>query len=335
MVSKVGTKTTNIEVVGTVLHRESLLKKLLKNPAYQGKTYKSIVSWSEREDLWDKWRQIYTDLDNDSRKEESQAFYDQNQAEMLRGTKVLWPEYEDYLYLMQEMVEIGKRAFMKEKQNEPLGAEDKVFEKFHFYREIDGGIQIESSGATFTWDELHHAYGTLDPATGQTKAKKGKLGDFSCLLSGYHDPKGRLLVHCDWTKRAPPSRYIKEVFEHHERFDYTKFGVETNLYRNLLLPNIIDERNRREKLKKKKIKIPFYDIENIDNKEKRIYALEPKVNHGWIIFNRALSQEFMNQLEEFPHADHDDCPDALEMLWALVHNRFKPAPISMSPMGTR
>lgn len=342
VVSQIGNEHTNIDFIGTLLHRDSLLAHLLKNPAYEGKCYKAVISWSERQDLWDKWAQIYTDIDNPNRGAEADLFYRQNERDMLKGTKVLWEEKEPYLYLMKEMIEKGRRAFMKEKQNEPIGGEETLFEELRYFRETSEGIVIEKTGVLIPWAQLRskemvyfNAYGVIDPATGQTKARKGKLGDFSCILSGIRDPQGRLLVMEDYTKRSAPTKYIGEIFEHHSRWDYQKFGVETNLYRNLLLPNIVKERQDRERAAKKVIKLPFYDIEQVENKEKRIYTLEPKVTHGWILFNRALSQEFIGQLEAFPHADHDDGPDALEMLWGLVNNRYKASALSMDPQGGR
>ena len=101
------------------------------------------------------------------------------------------------------------------------------------------------------------------------------------------------------------------------------------------MTNIIAERTRREKEHKKILRIPFYDIENIENKEKRIYTFEPKVSHGWILFNRALSQEFIRQVLSFPHGDHDDAPDALEMLWGMVNGRYKASALSINAMGAR
>lgn len=342
VISKIGTKTTNIELIGTILHRESLLAKILKNPAYDGKLYKAIISWSERQDLWDEWTRIYTNLDDDQRVGKSQAFYETNEKELLRGTHVLWPEKESYLDLMKELIETGRRAFMKEKQNEPIGGDEALFDKFHYYREVKEGLLIESTGVILPWKELKspagewlNMYGVIDPAAGQTKPKVGKMSDFACLLSGIKDSKGRLLVHNDWTKRAAPTKQIGQVFEHHVEFQYQKFGVETNLFRNLLIPNMVMERKRIEKETKKVIHLPFYDIEQIENKEKRIWTLEPKVSHGWILFNRALSQEFMGQHEAYPHVDHDDGPDALEMLWGLVNGRYKVSSVSIDAQGSR
>jgi predicted phage terminase large subunit-like protein len=342
VVSHIGNEKTNIDFVGTVLHRESLLTKLLNNPAYSGKLYKAVINWSERQDLWDKWTQIYTNLDNPNRLAESELFYKQNEDNLLKGTKVLWPEKEPYVYLMKQMVEMGRRAFFNEKQNEPVGGDEQLFQTIRWYRETEEGLYIEHTGVTVPWANFKdqngrwlNAYAVLDPATGQTKAKSNKKSDYACIPTGLKDGKGRLFVHRDWTKRASPTKQIEAIFEHHLEFDYQKFGVETNLYRNLLLPNIVKERQEREKATKKVIQLPFYDIENVDNKEKRIYTLEPKTTHGWILFNRALSQEFIGMLEAFPHGDHDDGPDALEMLWGLVNNRYKAASLSISPMGGR
>ena len=344
VVSQIGNEQTNIEFIGTILHKESLLSHLLKNPAYDGRLYRSIISWSDNQKLWEAWTKLYTNLDNDAetRRRESDEFYKANESALLQGTKVLWPEKESYLYLMKELVEKGRRAFMKEKQNDPIGGDEALFEKLHWYRETSEGFLIESTGTIIPWSQLKgpdgkwlNAFGAMDPATGQTKARPGRLGDFSCILTGMKDSKGRLFVHQDWTRRAAPTKYISEVFEHHLQFNYQKFGVETNLYRNLLLPNMVAERRRIEQETKKVIQLPFYDIEAVDSKEKRIYTLEPKISHAWILLNRALSTEFVGQLEAFPQGDHDDAPDTLEMLWGLVNNRYKASAVSIDAQGAR
>lgn len=341
-VLKAGDETTNVEFVGTVLHRRSLLSNLLKNPLYDAKKYQAVISWSEREDLWTSWRDILSNLDNDNRLTDAKAFYESNRDEMLRGTKVLWPEKEPYVALMTELLETGRLAFFKEKQNDPLGAEDKVFTQFHWYREIvdekrGRGILIEKTGHFIPWDRFKYfrTYGAMDPSTGQVKARAGKMGDFTCILTGKVDDKGRLFVHSDWTKRVPPTVYIQAVFDLHEQWEYEKFGVETNLYRNLLVPNLLAHKKKLEDDRKTLIKLPFYDIEQVENKEKRIFTLEPKVTNGWILLNRNLSQEFFNQLDEFPKADHDDVPDTLEALWGMANGRYKMSPVGINAMGGR
>jgi hypothetical protein len=334
-VGKVGDEKTNIELVGTVLHRDSLLANLLKNPAYNSKKYQSIIKWPDRMDLWNEWESIAMNIGNDDRMEKADEFYMERKADMDQGAEVMWPEKEPLLHLFKEKLEIGRRAFFKEKQNEPLGSDERVFERILWYKEEAEGIRIKETDEFIPWTHLKHScYGALDPASGQTKPSSRKKSDFACLLTGYKDPKGRLIVHKDWTRRKPPSAQIKAIFDHHDSLDYQKFGVETNLYRELLLKDIIEERRRIEKSRKGKLlKIPFYDILNTENKDKRIHRLEPKVSHGWILFNENLSAEFQNQLIDYPYIEHDDCLDALEMLWMLLNNAYKAAPVSMSAMG--
>lgn len=326
VISKIGDENTNIEFVGTVLHQKSLLKHLLQNPRYETGEYKAVISWSERQDLWDQWTQIYTNLDNDYRLDDAKKFYEENRTEMDRGVEVLWPEKEPYYYLMEEIIETGMRSFMKEKQNSPMSDGEKTFapENIWWYEERKDGLFVLKSNTLVPWNQLS-AYGAIDPSTGQQKASARKKMDFTCILTGYHQPaRSRLFVHHDYTRRIAPSVYIKEIFELNERFKYNKFAVETNLYRNLLTQNIQDEKKRREAEFKKSIDIRFYDVEQTENKEKRIYTLEPKVYHGHILFNKnGISQEFMNQLYDFPKGNHDDCPDSLEMLWGLVNNKYK------------
>lgn len=332
-ICKVGDENTNIEFVGTILHKKALLSDLLINPGYNAKSYRAVNSWAEREDLWQAWRNIFMNIEDPDRIEKAKQFYFSHESEMLKGTDVLWPEKEPYYDLQVELIVQGRRSFMKEKQGEPIASDSRVFETMHWYRETSEGIVIESSGTLIRWDVLNpFCYGVIDPATGKKKSQS--LGDFTCLLTGYKDPHGRLLVHRDWTKRETPTKYIKQIFEHHEQFKYLKFGVETNLYKELLLPNIIDERKRREKESGKIMKIGFYEIEQSTNKQERITAIEPKVSHGWILFNRSLSGEFVSQMENFP-SGHDDCPDALEMLYNLVNNQYKASAVSVNVMGGR
>jgi predicted phage terminase large subunit-like protein len=323
VVSNLGSPKTNFEYVGTILHQDSLLSRLLKNPAYKGSNYKAVISWAHREDLWSQWRDIYTDLENPNREKDSDEFYRSQEDALLEGVKVLWPEKEPYLYLMKEMVEKGRRAFFKEKQNEPLGSDEAVFADFRWFS--------EAKNILVPWKELKFsAYGVIDPATGQKKAKAGRKGDFTSIVWGFKCNKGRLFVYKDWTRREAPSKWIQAIFDIQETLadGFVKFGVETNLYRDLLMPNLVAERKRRELEGKKLVKVPFYDIEQHENKEKRIYQLEPKVAHGWILFNRALSEDAMQMMRAFPLGEHDDFPDAVEMLWGLVNNRYSASAVS-------
>ena len=331
--TKLGDKSTNIEVIGTVLHRRALLADLLKNPGYESNTYTAIISWSSNQGLWEQWKAIYTDMDNPNHMGDAKAFYESNKTAMLEGTRVLWPEKYSYYHLMEEIIIYGMRSFMKERQNSPGSSDDKIFDKERMKFYIDLGEEIELCHNKMKIRKRDmKTFGVIDPSTGQEKPKVGKKGDFTCLLTGLLDDNGRIFVHHDYTKRTAPSNYIKKILDFHEHYNYKAFGVEANLYRNLLIPNIRDEKKRRNENRRNPLpKLPITEIIQKENKQKRIYTVEPRCEHGWIFFNKALSLEFYNQLWDFPSPDaHDDAPDALEMLWAMTH---KYAPIRGLKLG--
>ena len=341
VIAKIGDEKTNIEFVGTVLHRKSLLKYLVNNPIYQSREYKAIESWAENKGLWDQWTKIYTDLDNDNRGNDALEFYQANLDEMMRGVKVLWPEKEPYYALQLEIIETGLRSFMKEKQNSPMSDEEKVFDPadFQYFTEEYEGLRIESNKNLIPWAHLV-PFAAIDPATGQQKASARKKSDFTCILVGYKDTKGRLYVVEDYTARVSPTKFIKKIFMLFFKHEFQKMGVETNLFRNLLLANILDEKRRMEKQEKKKINVKFYDIVQTENKEKRIFTLEPKVAHGKILFSRSLSREFYDQMWEFPKGQHDDCcfvsGTKVHMITGLVEiQNIKIGDIVITPFGYR
>lgn len=324
--SKLGTKKTNIDVVGTVLHQDSMLKKIIKNPTYDARVYKAISAWSKRKDLWGKWEEIFTDVDNINHREEANAFYEEHKKEMLEDTEVLWPEHESYLDLQIEIISDGIRVFMKEKQNDPMSSDENVFnpQKVRYFVDCGEYIEICGSGVKI-YKSMMECYGVIDPSTGQTKGRAGKKGSYSCILVGYKDHLGRVFVIFDYTMRVPPSKFIEVIFDLHELYDFKQFGVEENLFKNLLSENIRKEQDARNVVlsPKDKVKLKIKSIHQVENKEKRIYSVEPKVNYGEILFEKNnISDIFWNQLWNFPKADHDDCPDALEMLWAICNRAY-------------
>ena len=57
--------------------------------------------------------------------------------------------------------------------------------------------------------------------------------------------------------------------------------------------------------------VPRY-IDETGNKIARIMDMQAYVENHWLIFNKALPYEAVNQLRQFGTGAHDDYPDALE-----------------------
>jgi len=296
----------------------------------------AIIQWSDRSDLWKEWKKLYCDLDNDGRQDDAKAFYTKNKLEMDKGCKVLWPDEKPYYKLQEEIIEIGYRSFMKEMQNDPLSSDEKPFSPSDcvWCSIEDSGVRMKKSGAFIPFENMTRV-GAIDPASGRNKPSGKKKPDYTCIVSGWwHEKTQRLFVTKDYTKRVAPSKYIKAIFEHHQEHRYVDFGVEYNLYRELLTDNIIRERNRindeiRKNLKDgedfedKEIRIRFSEILLTENKHERIYTLEPKLFHGNIVLADTLSPTFLDMLWDFPFAGHDDGPDCLEMTWGVAKKKYK------------
>jgi len=340
VISKIGNKHTNIEFVGTVIHQKSLLKYLLNNPRYESREYKAIISWSKRSDLWEQWTAIYTNLDDEGRKQRAKDFFELNKNEMLEGTEVLWPSNKDYYSLQEEIIEIGMRSFQKEMQNNPLSDDERPFSQDNtsWCELVEDGVKIVKTGKILPFSVLT-PLGVIDPATGQTKPTAKKKADYTCILSCYYHPSSnRLFVVSDYTKRVSPSAYISAIFDLHDKFGYFNFGVEYNLYRELLMENIRKEQEKRytgiNEDEKESKKVNFYEITQTENKHKRIYTIEPKVYHGNILLSKDLSPEFFSQLWDFPFSTHDDCCDALEMAWNLATGKYSLGGVKARPRLT-
>lgn len=91
-VSKAGDTYTDIMYIGTILHYDSLLSSVLRNPSYKSRKYRAVISEAVDTRLWEEWERIYTNLFDEAHEENAKAFYEAHEAEMLLGTEVLWEE---------------------------------------------------------------------------------------------------------------------------------------------------------------------------------------------------------------------------------------------------
>jgi len=307
-VSKAGDDYTDIVYIGTILHYDSLLSKVLKNPAYQSVKYKAVISWAERKDLWDKWEEIYIDLDNENREQDALAFYEANKKEMLKGTRVLWEDKLSYYDLMVMRVSEGEASFNSEEQNEPINPEDCLFneEWFEYYNEA--AIDFREKRFRF--------YGFVDPSLGG-KGKKRK-SDFSSIITLAADGQtGYLYVLDADIERRHPDRIIEDILEK-ERWlkltyghGYTLFGCETNQFQWYMKEQLA-RRSAEEG-----IYLPIEEVDQTGDKHGRIQTLQPDVKNRYIKFN-ARHKRLLEQLRHFPLADHDDGPDSLEACRTLA-----------------
>ena len=308
-VSKAGDTYTDIVYIGTLLHYDSLLAKVLKNPAYRSVKYKAVQSFSTSP-LWETWESIYTDLGNDGRELEAKSFFERNRAEMLAGTKVLWEEKLSYYDLMVTRVSEGEASFNSELQNEPVNPDDCLFneEWFDYYNPED----MDFSSADFRF------YGFVDPSLG-----KNRRADYSAILTGALEvPTGYLYILDADIVRRHPDAIISDVLQKADWIQrtygkrYVKFGVETVQFQWFLKEQLAKSSARA------RIYLPIEEVPQSSDKVLRIQTLQPDIKNKYIKFSRR-HKLLLEQLQYFPMADHDDGPDALEGLRTIAQGGRK------------
>ena len=298
-VSKAGDDYTDIVYIGTLLHYDSLLAHTLSNPGYKSIKYKAVLAFSDAEDLWKQWEDIYTDLSNDSHEEDARAFFEVHREEMLAGTKVLWEEKLSYYDLMKMRVDEGEASFNSEEQNEPINPDDCLFQEewLDYYNEAE----VDFKDRNFIF------FGFVDPSLGKTKHS-----DFSAIITlAKHKATGYMYVYDADIERRHPDRIIADILEKERRLrrdfgrGYKKFGCETVQFQWFLKEELV------KASAKAGLYLPVEEVPQTADKVLRIQTMQPDIKNKYIKFSRR-HKRLLEQLLQFPMGAHDDGPDALE-----------------------
>jgi predicted phage terminase large subunit-like protein len=308
--------STNFIFIGTCLHVESLLSELLVNPAWRGRKYQAVETFSERVDLWEEWTRRFTDLSNPNRDKEAEAYFRQHEEAMLAGTRVLWPEGETYLQLMKKLVADGRASFHSEKQNEPLDPDRQIFDmekarRFEVVQNSNGafvGLRwLNGSNRAVSAENLERIIAYHDPALGKKPDRKSDV-DYAAIAVVARDRDGYLYFLDCYLKRANQSQQIAAAFSLREKWGFDTLYLESNHFQMLMKPVYDDAQARYPQTRPLQV-IP---IEQHRNKEQRISTLEPDITNGYLLFSNRLDPLIIQQMTLFPTADHDDAPDALQ-----------------------
>ena len=198
------------------------------------------------------------------------------------------------LALMKIRARDGHDTFDSEYQNDPVAGDNAPF-----------------ANAIKFW--VHHSdvwlfYGACDPSLG----KSGKGRDPSALLVGGLNRRTGVLdvVEANIKKRLP-DRIISDVIALQREYRCMVWGVETVQFQEFLKDELV---KRSAQLG---IPVPARGIKPTADKALRIESIQPHVQNGLIRFHSSQTV-LLDQLRHFPMADHDDGPDALQMLWIVA-----------------
>lgn len=283
---KVGPPDGSMHViwVGTVLHFDAVLVRAAKSPVWNVTEFQAIVKWPDRMDLWERFEEIW----QNEGEEAATRFYRDNRTDMDAGAVINWPSVQPLLWLMLERAG-SHDAFQTEYQNKPI-SEGNPFGDLVWW------VQPSRDWIFF---------GGIDPSLG----KKGKGRDPSAILVGGFDRLTGIMdvVEASIRKRLPDI-IIADTIALQREYRCLLWFVESIQFQEFLRTSLMTE------AAKQGVGISAVPVEPNADKNLRIERLQPPVRAGLIRFSQAHTT-LLDQLQQWPNADHDDGPDCLDMLW--------------------
>ncbi|GAA0311633.1 phage terminase large subunit [Rhodovulum strictum] len=287
---KVGPPDGSMDVVwvGTVLHFDAVLVRAAKSPVWRVTEFQAIVKWPDRMDLWDQFEEVFANEGEPA----ARAFYAARRAEMDAGAVVNWPSIQPLLFLMLERA-ASRDAFQTEYQNKPI-SDGNPFGKLVFW--------------TNRLPDLIY-FGAIDPSLGKAGGKARTGRDPSAILIGGFDRlTGRMDVVEASIRRRLPDIIIADTIALQCEYRALLWFVEAVQFQEFLRTSLMTE------AAKQGVGLSAVPITPSADKNLRIERLQPPVAAGLIRFHPAHTT-LIDQLQQWPNADHDDGPDCLDMLW--------------------
>lgn len=288
-------KRTSFIYMGTLVHGSGLLPDVLKRSDYDGKIYSAIVSEPVHPEMWEHVENILRDVDNPNRLEEAKDYYNQNKKDMDEGVRTLWHERFTYFDLICTKVNVGSRAFASEYLNKPSDDESCIFKQDYFMYYDDKDLYDGNKRMYLD------VYGFWDIAIG-----KNSRSDYNAIIIiGRDNRTGVIYVLDTFAEKIPMHEALKVAYDMICKWRPKVFGVET----------VQAQYDMYRQLKDVLYKTGVYHTRLLafnpkGKKEDRIENLEPLVESGYLRFKKS-QRLLLEQLQLFPNADHDDCPDAL------------------------
>lgn len=276
----------DVVYIGTILHYDSVLNRTLSSKAWKTAKFKALIRQPDDMSLWDKWEDFYLN----EGEAVADAFYSQNKSAMDKGAVVSWAA-RPILTLMKIRARDGHATFDSEYQNDPLSSDDAMFANaLTYWTELPGELVY---------------FGALDPSLGKAGASRDPS---AILVGGYHRETGKLYVIEAQVKKRLPDLIIEDVIRMQKQYQCQRWFVETVQFQEFLKDELVKRSAQRG------IPVPATATKPNTDKMLRIESLQPHMANGLILLHSSQAT-LISQLRHFPKADHDDGPDALEMLW--------------------
>lgn len=308
VVVPIGTKSTAIILVGTMVSATGLLNHVLKRKDFKSSFHGAVIQEPDNPKLWDRYCEVYARAEDMS---EVDTFYETNKSELESGIILAWPWRWTYRALMHEKVNMGTRAYNSEFRNLAFSEDEQFFfpENFAYYRfeYVNGRKFVAYEDLRIPIDEL-----TISGAWDIAQGKNARSCYNAVLTVGRYEKTGHIFVLDEYASKEQPHVYIDLIIDKIREWKHHVFNVETINAQHEFFRQL-QEATRKAGIYKTRIN----DIKSHkSSKDERIEALEPLCHNKTLVFNRSHTI-LLDQMAQYPYGDYVDSVDALQQ--AIEH----------------
>lgn len=284
VLNQVGDNRTRFIIVGTILHDDSQLAKLVRADDYR--EFHKII--------------LQAHLNPDKPNESS-----------------LWPEKWDLEYL-KELRREKPNVYAKEMQNDPVAGTNVRFKKedFRYWKVQDQDyILLDSEGKPVSRGALRDCRASVACDLAWSEKREA---DYCVLLPGYLTPDSEILVE-DYIakKNMKPDEVAEQLFVMVDRLEKRTGTAVPVGFEKSMLENVTQFLLKREMKKRNKF-LTTRELAWDHDKNTRIEIRLSSRYAQHVIYHKAGMGELEHQLTRFPYGTHDDICDAMQSLVQLL-----------------
>ncbi len=295
----------HVLAVGTCLDTQALIRWFKEQPGFRHRSYAALLSWPDELDgLWRRFEELYV-ADDEVGPSQARGFYQAHRDEMDAGAEVLW-DGDPLVSIMEDRITMGPARFAAEKMNDARGGEDALIqaEWIHWYgaqEAPEGGVLVRDVPSSWRTSAA-----ALDPALG----KKG--GDYTVAVGGHAANDGRIFVRHADCARMPKDEIPSRTADVVDLVGASALRSEEVGAFELLHQPLVDA------IEALGLTCAVESWRPPTDKPARLQGLQPLIKAGRIVLHVSLRGLPLDQLLSLrvdgTSKDHDDFPDALEML---------------------
>lgn len=295
-VMKLGSPETNFLSIGTALHREAIAVRLADTPRWKSHTFKSVVAWPDRLDMWEAWEQMLHERPKEDGERKAAEYLEANHAEMHTGAEVLWEEREPLTSLMMQRAEMGHTAFESEMQSNPVNPALCEWPETYF-----------TSGIWYDEEQVPKRIICSVLSCDPSKGREAKHGDYCAYVHVRVDEQLGIWVDA-WLDRWPMAQIVTVGLDLYRRLQPSAIAFESNQFQELIAVEF------KRQCQAIALAPRVLCLNNHESKVVRIRRLEPYFVQRRIRFKAGSPgcALLVQQCQDFPIGDHDDGPDCAE-----------------------